>query len=416
MRLRPAELMQFPLFGGSLLAGSGVAQALLGFASNLVLVRYLSPADFGTYALALAVASTAFAVISLRLTPLIIRDPAVDTSPERRRMYVGALAAETLLAAIFATVAVAAMGGLTLLAGTVILAVGGNHALGTARAFYERRMPMAQLAAVESAAALASHTLAVFMVVGGAGALTLYLRDVVALLATAVGLWLVGGLHLPLPRRLSGSEWRALLREGAGLWLDGVAEGLFQRLTIMLAGWFGGSRDAGFFFQAQRLALVPQQILFPLVGRTAMVWLSRLGDPRSRRSGRIRLLWSTAAALGLAALCAIAFAEPIVPWLFGEAWRPVAPLLVLLSGYIMFGTLFEVAKVYCLATSRTPVLLIGRIAQYAVFLLALFPFTVGGYGSVGVLAGATSLAFAAAFGALLILILRAERLEIVSAR
>lgn len=408
--------MRFPLLGGSLLASGGVAQALLGFTSNLVLVRYLMPTDFGTYALALAVVSTAFAVVSLRLTTLIIRDPAIDDSPERRRMYVGALAAETCLAATIAIAAVAVLGGMTILAGAVILAVAGNHVLGTVRAFYERRMPMAQLAAVESAAALVSHGFAALLVVGGAGALTLYIRDVVALLTMAVGLWLVGGLHLPAPRRLTVTEWRNLLREGGGLWLDGVAEGLFQRLTIMLAAWFGGSRDAGFFFQAQRLAIVPQQILFPLVGRTAMVWLSRLEDAPSRRTGRIRLLWATTVVLGFAALGAIAFAEPIVPLLFGEAWRPVAPLLVLLSGFIMFGTLFEVAKVYCLATSRTPILLIGRIAQYAAFLLVLFPFTVTGHGSVGALSGATSFAFAAAFGTLLALILRAERLEIVAAR
>lgn len=407
--------MRFPFLGGSLLAGSGVIQALLGFGSNLVLVRHLSPSDFGSYAMALAIVSTTFAILSLRLAPIVIRDPGLDQAPELKRMYIGAGVVETFFAASAAAAVIAALGAMTGLVGLLILVTAGTHLLGTLRAFYERRMPLAQLALVETGASFASHAVAVMMVVASAGLAALYVRDLIFLLSTVAGLRIVGGLQAPFPRMPSRAEWVLLLRQGRDLWVDGMLEGLLQRLTVLLAGWFGGSRDAGFFFQAQRLAIVPHQILFPLVARTAMLWLSRLGEGRARTAGRNRLLLASSVLLGAAAVAAILFADPVVPWLFGETWQPVALLLVWLSGVVMFSTLFEILKTFCLATSQTSVLLLGRVAQYAVGALALGPWLMTGSLSMLVLAGAVSISFATAFAVMLHLLVRSERSKLASA-
>lgn len=399
-----------------MLAGSGLAQALLGFAANLVLVRYLSPAEFGTYAVTLAITATAFSLMTLRLTPLIIRDPSLEENPCRGRMYSGAMVVETVAATAISFASVIILGELDYLSVLLILTVAGTHALSIVRGFFERRMRLAQSAAVEIVTALVSHAAAVGMILASSGAAALYVRDAITLIVSVVGLWIVGGLHLPRPRLLSLGEWKALLSQGGGLWLDGILEGLFQRLTIMTAAWFGGARDAGFFFQAQRLAAVPHQILFPLVTRTAMVWLSQLTDPRVRRAGRGRLLAFTSVPLGATVLAVLLLSELLVPWLFGEPWRPVAPLLMWLSGAIMFVTLFEIARVFCLATAQTVILLSGRVAQYAACGIVLAPWLIGRDGSVTVLAAATSACFTVAFGLILYLLRRAERTQLAPAR
>ena len=67
-------------------------------------------------------------------------------------------------------------------------------------------------------------------------------------------------------------------------------EGNFQRLTILLAGLFGGEATAGLFFQAQRLAMVPHQILAPFVNRVLVVWFGQIEDTEKRKLGRDKVL------------------------------------------------------------------------------------------------------------------------------
>jgi len=83
------------------------------------------------------------------------------------------------------------------------------------------------------------------------------------------------------------------------------------RLTILFVGFFGGERAAGFFFQALRLANLPQKILSPLVDRVAGNWFSRTEQRDERRKGRDKLLLILAAPLALGAGLTIAFAYPV---------------------------------------------------------------------------------------------------------
>ena len=58
---------------GSLFLVSGrAAQAFIAFGVNLVLVRYLTPEDFGRFALALAGVALVYTLLSLQINVLII--------------------------------------------------------------------------------------------------------------------------------------------------------------------------------------------------------------------------------------------------------------------------------------------------------------------------------------------------------
>jgi O-antigen/teichoic acid export membrane protein len=196
---------------------------------------------------------------------------------------------------------------------------------------------------------------------------SLYLREVAAVAVRSVWLARIGAIPGWRPRPLPLDEWRALLIEARGPWLDGIVDSGFQRLTVLAAGAVGGLHGAGLFFQAQRLAMVPHQILSPVVVRLAGNIFSRIDEHDDRRRMLGRVLGLVALPLMAAAAAAWAFAGPLVPWLFGETWREAGAVLSAMAGMVLGYSLFELGRSYCLARRRHRLLAIGRLVQYAVF-------------------------------------------------
>ena len=99
----------------------------------------------------------------------------------------------------------------------------------------------------------------------------------------------------------------------------------------------------------------------------------------------------------LIGILTILFADPFVPWLFGESWGRVADILAAMFGMVVFCTLFETLKAFCLATRQSVTMFGGRIVQY---IGLLFPTTVGFIGWLGAdfaLAMGLSMAYFLAF-------------------
>lgn len=350
--------------GGAFLVFGNVLQALIAFGVNLILVRYLLPEDFGRFALVFAAASLIYGLVSLRINVLIIRAPEERFTLEDRERYFAALLLETLIATAVA------LGWLYLFADptgwelALVLTIGVRHWADQNKAFFERSMPYKRLATVETGVSTASHLLSLALVLSGIGAIVLFIREIFMTLASLISLYLVGGLTFLKLRLPTLAEMKRVVAEAKGIWLDGVLEGSFQQVTILLAGHIGGDRIAGFFFQAQRLAAVPQQFLAPIVVRLAANWFGRTEDPVHRRQGRNRLLFVLAGPLIVAGISAYWLADPIVPWLFGATWAQTAELFQAMAGAVIFISLFEVLKVFCWTTNQTKILLGGRFAQY----------------------------------------------------
>jgi O-antigen/teichoic acid export membrane protein len=396
--MTPASLVQ-TVFGRAsmLLAGGSMVQALVAFAANLILVRLIAPDGFGRFAVVWAGAGMAFSLLSLRINVLIIRCPAGELDQRRRDAYATAVLAETVLAT-GATLAWLAISGLESPFEVVLVAaMAVAHWTNQVRAFFERSMPFARLAGIETLSALLAHGSAVALAAAGFGVAALYLREAVLAGTMLAGLALVGGIAWRRPARLLAAEWRAIFREGRGVWLDSVLDGSFQRLVILAAGGLAGLTVTGYLFQAWRLASVPHQFLTPFISRVAGVWFGRTEDARHREAGRRHALMLSAVVLVPAAGLAAAFADPIVPIVFGEAWRPAASLLAILSGLVLFLTLFETDRTYCLSTRRARALMVARLAQYAGFGVAFLSAVLGWVEPGPALAMGLSLAFAAAF-------------------
>lgn len=395
--------------GGLFLLSGTVVQALAAFGSNLVLARALAPEAFGRFAVVQAAAGLVLSVFSVRINILLNRTPDSQMTPERHDLLYSAMAIEALVAAISVLgwlLWSGTAGGWDLaLAGSVVL----GHWLNFDRGLIERRMLFGRVAAMETAANVSGHGLAVILVLAGAGAMALYVRELFALLALAAILKAMGGLSHRLPRWVSLAEWRGLLAETRGIWLDSMLEGSFQRLTVLTANAIGGQHGAGLLFQAQRLAVVPHQFLHPLCSRVMGTWFGQTEDESQRVRARRMLVMVLLPVLALAAVLDVTLADPVVPWLFGAQWAPAAPLLVLLAGVVVFLPLFELLRAYAVATRRVRFLLMARLAQYGGFALPLIPLAWGGadLADMGV---ALSLAFTLAFAVLALALGRHERI------
>lgn len=379
------------------MVSGGAIRVIVAFGGNLVLVRFISPEGFGEFALVMATIGLLLAFHPLRLQTQIIRVQEHAFDAATRQLYFSALVHEVVLlgsAALFwlYLVGLWRLWSLLLLASMLL-----NHFTNNVRAFYERKSPYRRLAVVETGAHLGGYIAAIVLAVGGLGAGALFIREAVVALGTFAFLGLIGGLTWYKVRLIRLTEWRELLRQVRGIWLDGVLENSLQRLLIIMATIIGGTQGAGYFFQAHRLANLPHQLLSPVVGRLSLNWFSRVEADSIRRNNRRRLLRYAVWATSLAALAAVLFAEPVIPVLFGPNWIPVIPILKYLSGYIMFISLFAILKMYFIATQDTRNLLAARIVQY--LFLAGVPLLYGlGY-QVGVasLGLGLSLAFTASF-------------------
>lgn len=371
---------------------------IVAFGAQMIIARYLFPEDYGRFAITLANTSLVFLVLSLRVSTLIIRRPEAELTTEIRQRYFFVFTVESIVGVVVTMLIVQLFHRLTVLDAALIFALALTHWVETNRIFYERLMNYRRIVAVEVISKIVGHAVAVAMVVSGAGVVILYLREFLVAVLRLVGFHLTGSLTIERIRWLPWREWRLVVAESRALWADGVLEGSFNRIIILLSASLGGTRGAGLFFFAHRLALVPQQLLMPIVGRLSANWLSRQEDRELRRGSFARFSGVLFVFSAVMAVAAMIFADPVIPWLFGEAWRGSVPVFTALSGLILFGLLFELVKVYCYVEGAGQAILTSRLSKFVALALVsgvLYRIGVGPAESIGF---GVSAAFATACG------------------
>ncbi|MHC4377769.1 MAG: lipopolysaccharide biosynthesis protein, partial [Planctomycetota bacterium] len=180
---------------------SGVLQSAVAFASNLVLVRYLAPADFGAFALTLASIGLLFGLLHLRTGLLVIRDEAERFDEHRKQLLWSTCVFETVVLGSAATAWLAMGDQLTLWAGVLIAATALQHLANNGRSFLERDEAYHRLAPVEGIAHFLAHGGAAALAVYGVGAAALYLRELFLAMFLCAALWKLGALR-PTPIRV----------------------------------------------------------------------------------------------------------------------------------------------------------------------------------------------------------------------
>lgn len=352
-----------------MVSAAGV-QAVVAFGANLALVRLLLPEHFGRFAIVQANISLVAAVTNLKINDLLLREPEEQLDEQRLSLYMGALVIQTVVVGIGALGLLWAFDLLRLDATILLLSVLGSMWVHAQVTLYERRFEYRGISVMETGAHGAGHLFAVVGALAGVGALVLYLRSAVQLVGKLVGLGALGGLRAVPVRWLRREDWKEVFARIKGFWLDGALAQTFERLVILAVGVLVGERATGFFYQARKLATIPHRLLKPVTSRIAFNYFSHHVEAECRKETLRRTLAWELGGLAVLAVAVFLLADPVVPWLFGDDWVPVVPLLQGMSGVIVGMTTFNTLNAYYMALNRLrPFILLGRLGQYVGLLL-----------------------------------------------
>lgn len=340
-------------------------QMAVSFGANLALVRLLTPADFGHFAIVAAYVGVVDSVVNLRLEDVLLRAPDRDLEAGRLAVFGTGLMLEVGLILLGSTILLVMLDLLDVAAVLLVIGSAAGSWVSAQSALYEREFEYRQLSMIQTSGRLLAQVLAVAGAAVGLGALVLYVRNLVQVAVTAAGLGFLRKLRRFPLRILQVPEWKFLWGRVRGFWGDGLLEQTFDRLIIVATGFLVSEQITGLFYQARLLARIPQSVLIPLAFRIRMNQLAHQTSDTRRVTVALRSSGMTAVPLlGVAAL-AYWFAEPIVPWLLGSGWEGTVPLFLAMLGLVPGLTLMDTIKAYFMAEgTMRPFLWIGRGGQY----------------------------------------------------
>lgn len=385
------------LVGSAFLTTGHFIYSVVAMAANLLMARYLGPSEFGWYAILMAETSLVFSLVTVRVNTLIIRATEEELTDHAKDTYFSVAVYETVLATLLALAWMSLSGHGGTMEYVIVFALAVRHWMDINKAFYERHMPYKILAVVETLANVTAQVVAVLMVVMGYGVSSLVAREVVLTSVGLAGLWFVGGVTVRKLKRLSTGDLLKLMKQSRAIWLDNFLQGTFQRLLILVAGYVGGAAVAGYFFQALRLAGIPHQFMSPLVNRVIFTWFARYEDTDKRLAARNNILLGIFFPLLGVALMFAVFSDSIISVLLGENWSEVAPILVGLSGFIVFVTPFEVLRSFAIVGHQTGKINAARVVQHIALLLPILAISILGVSVPDALSVGLSAAYALAF-------------------
>jgi teichuronic acid exporter len=113
--------------------------------------------------------------------------------------------------------------------------------------------------------------------------------------------------------------------DGFWMWLNGISSNALTRVDRIFLGRTGGDAELGNYTRAFNYANLSSWVLNSFITNPAVVSLARAPDARKRRS----ILFTNGIILTLGAIGSFVlfgvFADPVVPFVFGEHWRGAIP-------------------------------------------------------------------------------------------
>jgi O-antigen/teichoic acid export membrane protein len=315
----------------------GLSQAavmLIGFATTVVLSRYLGVEGFGRYSYVFAFFYFFLAVNDFGITTTVVRE--VSRQRERAADIIGGLLSLRVLLAA----------GSTVVAWVIIDQAGFAPELQHALEAFALILPITALQlpltifpallrpGLPSAAGIGARLAGLLMVLGlvwlRAGLVALVVAYLVAELGYVVVALGFARRLVRLTCRIDVRLWTTTLRSAAVIGLTNLAVALINRLDFLMLERMKGLADVGLYAAAYRvtntfetLPLLVMGSIYPLLSRYAE-------DPSRLR----RVYWESLrylAVLGLAAGAAVTWLAPVlVRLLFGAEFLPAIPALRIL--------------------------------------------------------------------------------------
>ena len=305
------------------------------FAVSVMLARLLAPGEFGLMAMAAVITTVASLFPTLGTAQAIVQRRELSERLLRTLATLGLVTGLTLSAilavgawslanTLFAEPRVAAIVAVLGIQFTIqsLSMVPENLLL--------REMRLSRLVAIDVAHLVISSSIAVGLALNGWGVWALVTGNLVGAMVRTVAIWLAS------PWRLAFGFDVHELRGVAGFSAGVVATNLvnyFARFTDRLAiGRLLGVTNLGFYDYACRLYWYPLEAITPVLLGVMFPALSKIQDDDARlgraflRANGLIAFVVCPIMIGLAAV-----ADPFVPVLLGERWRPIVPLVEILA-------------------------------------------------------------------------------------
>jgi O-antigen/teichoic acid export membrane protein len=338
------------------IAARGVLMRLLAFVFGVVLVRMMSPADFGVVTLGMSMIALASQAVGGIPVAAIIRQTNEPHKDELDLMFGFQLAmAALLLAAAWTAVIVAGADALPF--GLMMLAVPFASIRFLGLALLERHLKYRVVVAIEAIEVAALYALAVPLVAAGGGVVGFSAALVVRAILGAFLSARFGGVPTLRPK-LSPRKTLAVARVGVAfqaVQLSGAGRDYAVGLVI---GSIAGLDVLGLWGVAFRLLQVPY-LLFESLWRVsfpAMARLRDLGADPARSIPEVSAALGVAAALMLTPFAAVS--PNVIEFLLGSEWRQAsAPILWAAVGLALAGPASGAASGLLLARGEAAVVL-----------------------------------------------------------
>lgn len=337
-----------------------VLALIAGAGTGLVVGRHLGPRGYGSFAFVWAIAWAVVTVVPLGFESLLVRE--LNRRPRlldlQRAMpavvVTGGIVAGGMVAAGFLFASERPL-ALALAAAAVYVLASGPRAL--VRAVFDAVERMELTALTDVIEAVATLGTVIILVIADAGLVALSVgvagTRVASLGVTLVMLrrWVRPEPTDPAesPRRSLGTLLRASLPMAGSR----VAGELLRRLDVLILGLLVAPREIGWYVAAATIALYAPVVLMEL-NRALYPVLSRAESHQDRDllrlfgfTWRAHLMLGTVAAAGLAVV-----GGSVVTLLYGDAYAPAGPLLVILAWTIPLRTVSALCEVTLDATYR----------------------------------------------------------------
>jgi PST family polysaccharide transporter len=375
---------------------AGMASRALGLVGTLIVTRFVTPADYGEVMVAAVLVMSANQFSTLGLGQFLIAKPDAGRAAAFHatvfHVLLGAVALlSLLLLGSRLGPALEAPGLTAFLPGLVLSALLDRLAFVPERILV-RDVRFGTIGAARTAGDLAFSSLSVLLAATGWGASSLVLGNVARSFVRMV--WftrVVDRRDWFEPCRLSLRKARELLAFGVPMSAGALCAFAARRWDNLLVARFFGAGTTGMYNLAYNLADVPAIQVGEQIGDVLLPSFARM-DVARRPSALVRSITLLAIVVFPLAIGLGAVAPTLVAALFDAHWRPVGPMLVLLSALSVTRPIGWTIASY-LQARRMPRAIMGlEFFKLVVILLALL--TLGRIGPLWACT-AVGLAFAA---------------------
>jgi PST family polysaccharide transporter len=343
-----------------------VAIQLIRLAAVAALARFLTPADYGTAAIAIALAQFAPTVADMGVGSALVQ---AETAPRvvRSTAFWASIAFGVGLFVLTAALAkpVAGFLGEPEVAGMVV--AGGLtfaiYAVGSSsQAMFTRQMRFRSIELRNWLALATGAAVAVIAAAGGAGAWALVLQQIVFMTTLSIALWWRSGWR-PTPE-FSRPVFRELgsfaIRIAGGRWAR-----LIELLVLtLLIGKLASVPELGAWTFAMSMVVLPLTLIAIPIAEVLFSAFSRLRDEPERMAA----LWLDSIGYLAAVLLPVMFgliivSPDLIPILFGERWEVSVGLVQILSVAVLIRGLQAWGSVYMDAVGRPEVTFWTQLAS-----------------------------------------------------